>query len=92
MILKPDKGQGVVLVNIHDYYRSLENIFGDTTKFRVCSEDPTGRRTPETRGPQKPHGCFCQLKSFLQTKIPFKVVSFNYKDQKPRMSHNESTS
>ena len=36
MILKPDKGQGVVLVNKHDYINSLERLFSDTSKFTVC--------------------------------------------------------
>ena len=39
MILKPDKGQGIVLINTADYYQSLERLFGDRKKFEVL--DPT---------------------------------------------------
>ncbi len=43
IILKPDKGQGVVLVKKEDYYHSLECIFGDKSKFQNYTEDPTLR-------------------------------------------------
>ena len=43
MILKPDKGQGIVLINKSDYYQSLERLFGDQTKFRISNDDPTLR-------------------------------------------------
>ena len=29
MILKPDKGQGIVLINKMDHYQSLEHLFDD---------------------------------------------------------------
>ena len=41
MILKPDKGQGIVLINKTDYYSSLERLFCDKTKFQVLENDPT---------------------------------------------------
>ena len=41
MILKPDKGQGIVLINKMDYYQSLERLFGDRKKFQVLDHDPT---------------------------------------------------
>ena len=41
MILKPDKGQGIVLINKTDYYQSLERLFGDRKKFQVLDHDPT---------------------------------------------------
>ena len=43
MILKPDKGQGVVLIDKIDYYNSMERIFNDKTKFKVVNNDPTFR-------------------------------------------------
>ena len=41
VIVKPDKGQGVVLINICDYTKSLESIFGDESKFKKVDRDPT---------------------------------------------------
>ena len=35
MILKPEKGQGTVLINKTGYYSSLERLFCDKTKFQV---------------------------------------------------------
>ena len=43
-ILKPDKGNGVVIVDITDYYDSLSTIFSDTSKFKKLEEDPTNTR------------------------------------------------
>ena len=41
VILKPDKGQGIVLISRTDYFKSMETMFGDKTKFKVVNEDPT---------------------------------------------------
>ena len=41
MILKPAKGQGIVLINKTDYYQSLERLFGARKKFQVLDHDPT---------------------------------------------------
>ena len=41
MILKPEKGQGIVLINKAHYYQSLEQLFGDRNKFQVLDHDPT---------------------------------------------------
>ena len=43
MIMKRDKGQGILLVNINDYYNSLEPLFSDKMKFQVANDDPTLR-------------------------------------------------
>ena len=43
MILKPDKGQGVVLIKKSDYKQSMERLFSDQRKFEVLNEDPTIR-------------------------------------------------
>ena len=40
MVLKPDKGQGIVLVNKDDYIRNIECLFSDETKFQVLDKDP----------------------------------------------------
>ena len=44
ILLKPDKGNGIVLVNYLDYKNSVKQIFSDRTKFRKINEDPTFRR------------------------------------------------
>ena len=44
VILKPDKGQGVVLLKKEEYIKSMENIFSDKRKFKEVTEDPTIRR------------------------------------------------
>ena len=41
MVLKPDKKQGIVLINKTDYFQSLERLFGDRKKFQVLDYDPT---------------------------------------------------
>ena len=43
LILKPDKGQGIVLIDKTDYYNSTESLFNDTSKFTLLKEDPTLR-------------------------------------------------
>ena len=40
-ILKPDKGNDVVLINNIDYYQSLEHLFIDKKKFKQIEKDPT---------------------------------------------------
>ena len=40
LILKLDKGQGIVLVNKDDYIRNTEWLFSDKTKFQVLDKDP----------------------------------------------------
>ena len=39
MILEPDKGQGIVLVNKDDYIRNMECLFSDKTNFQVLDKD-----------------------------------------------------
>ena len=41
VILKPDKGQGLVLVNHGDYVSSMQRIFDNASKFKKIEEDPT---------------------------------------------------
>ena len=33
VILKPDKGKGIVLIDHGDYVNSMQRIFGDASKF-----------------------------------------------------------
>ena len=39
--MKPDKGNGVVLLNNKDYTTSVGNLFKDTRKFKSVESDPT---------------------------------------------------
>ena len=41
---KPDKGQGVVVLNRQDYANKLLNILNDKDIFKLLEEDPTERR------------------------------------------------
>ena len=40
-ILKPAKGNGVVLLDNKDYVNSVEQLFKDPTKFKIFEKDPT---------------------------------------------------
>ena len=44
MLLGPDKGNGVVVMDIQDYKQSMQQLFADRTKFRTLDEDPTNTR------------------------------------------------
>ena len=44
MILKPDKGQGIVLLRLEDYVNSLQRIFDDPSKFKKIKQDTTINR------------------------------------------------
>ena len=41
VIMKPDKGNGIVLLNKEDYTNSMENLFSNKTKFKELVSDPT---------------------------------------------------
>ena len=43
-IVKPDKGNGIVIMNRSDYIISVEGLFSDTSKFRQLPIDPTPTR------------------------------------------------
>ena len=45
-ILKPDKGNGVVLINNVDYYQLLEHLLIDIKKFKQIERDPTLTQLP----------------------------------------------
>ena len=40
-ILKPDKGNGIVLINRQDYVTSIKSLFSDSKKFSKLNSDPT---------------------------------------------------
>ena len=44
IILKPDKSNGVVVIDTTDYYESLNKLFSDTTKFKRLVADSTNTR------------------------------------------------
>ena len=75
VILKPDKGQGIVLMNIGDYKKSVENLFSDETKFKRVSIDPTIGRT-------------ATLKSYLNKLRTRNEIDDELKDKmSPRAAH-----
>ena len=41
MILNPDKGNRVVLINKVDYHDAVNQLFSDKTKFKIIKNDPT---------------------------------------------------
>ena len=41
MILRPDKGNGVVIMNKKDYICGMNNIINDWSKIKLWTEDPT---------------------------------------------------
>ena len=41
MILKPDTGNGVVLMNNIDYYDAMNQLFSDKMKFKIIDNDLT---------------------------------------------------
>ena len=41
VILKPDKGSGIVLLNKCDYNKMIYDIINDTSKFVKLKSDPT---------------------------------------------------
>ena len=38
--MKPDKGNGVVILNRYDYYSKMGTILDDTSKFKLLEQDP----------------------------------------------------
>ena len=44
MILRPDKGNDVVIMNRKDYICGMNNIINDRSKFKLLTEDPTSLR------------------------------------------------
>ena len=42
--MKPDKGNGVVILNRKLYNNAIEEITSDTSKFEKFNEDPTLKR------------------------------------------------
>ena len=44
VISRPDKGNGVFVMNRTDYITKLHNVIGDTSKFVKLNEDPTAKR------------------------------------------------
>ena len=41
VILKPDKGNAVVLMNKVDYHNAMNQLFSDKSKFKIIKNDPT---------------------------------------------------
>ena len=41
VILKPDKGNGIVIINKTEYNLAIKKLFADSSKFKVIQKDPT---------------------------------------------------
>lgn len=41
MILKPGKGNGVVLTNKFDYHNAMNHLFSEKMKLKIIKKDPT---------------------------------------------------
>ena len=41
MILKPGKGNGVVLTNKFDYHNTMNHLFSEKMKLKIIKKDPT---------------------------------------------------
>ena len=44
VLLGPDKGNGVVIMDIQDYKQSTHQLFADRTKLKILEDDPTNTR------------------------------------------------
>ena len=42
--MNPDKGNGVVIMDIKDYNESINHLLSDRTKFKIIKEDTTNSR------------------------------------------------
>ena len=62
VITKPDKGNGVVILDRKLYNNAIEEIISDTSKFQKLNEDPTLK-------------CEASLQRFLR-KLKQKIESF----------------
>ena len=40
VIVKPDKGNGVLILNRDGYNKKIEDILADSSKFKCIAEDP----------------------------------------------------
>ena len=49
IITKPDKGNGVVILDRKLYNKAIEEIIADTSKFKKLNEDPTLKREASLR-------------------------------------------
>ena len=58
VILKPDKGSGIVLIKHEDYLLSLNKLFLDVSKFEKVHHDPTLKRMSSLQ--RYLHGLFCK--------------------------------
>ena len=52
VLLKPNKGNGIVQIKATEYYTSLEKLFSDKEKFKKITEDPTPTRLATLQVPK----------------------------------------
>ena len=44
VLIEPDKWNGIVLIEITEYYKSAENLVSGNSKFKKVAENPTSAR------------------------------------------------
>ena len=72
VLLGPDKGNGVVIMDIQDYKQSIHQLFADRTKFKILEDDPTNTR-------------FASLQNFIgELKKRDKITDAQYKMMYPK--------
>ena len=47
IITKPDKGNGIVIVNKLDYINKIKQLVSDKTKFKKLTQNPTSTHKPK---------------------------------------------
>lgn len=47
IITKPDKGNGIVIVNKLDYTNKIKQLVSDKTKFKKLTQNPTSTHKPK---------------------------------------------
>ena len=61
VIMKPDKGNGVVILDKHDYNKKMDEILSDTSKFELLNDDAikiTLKRENQVKAQPRSQGFF----------------------------------
>ena len=78
IVCKPDKGNGVVVIDQKDYVSKLQSLLADTSKFKPLSQDPLKLTLSREE----------KLRKFLRTLIPKgSLTEGQYHDIAPSGSH-----
>ena len=64
--MKPDKGNGVVMINWSDYYKKIDDILSDMNKFRKLDVVPITRSIQQEN---QVKNFLCELRMELYLKL-----------------------